>query len=201
MSNDRKAAVTLGVLVLVMLGAVYGLTHLGGISPGKGTRPAVRSAPTTTSRLPATTTTTAAPAAYQVQRGDTLTGIARRFGVTTQAIVATNHLTAPDHLAVGQSLRVPPPPPRLIVTPAEVTAGKTVELQLTGARPSETVIFVIDSPAGHFAGPAHQAGSDGTVTASYRPESGAAPGTYTVAAKGDHGTSLRATFRVDRSSL
>ena len=44
---------------------------------------------------------------YQVQPGDTLTAIARRFRVSLEALVRLNRLTNPDVLYVGQTLRVP----------------------------------------------------------------------------------------------
>ena len=57
---------------------------------------------------------------YVVKWGDTLYSIARRFGVTVNAIVAANGLTNPNYIRVGQTLIIPgaapgptpvPPPP------------------------------------------------------------------------------------------
>ncbi len=59
---------------------------------------------------------------YTVQRGDTLSAIARRFGVTYQAIAQANNITNPNLIYVGQVLIIPggsggvpqppgPPPP------------------------------------------------------------------------------------------
>ncbi len=45
---------------------------------------------------------------YVVQRGDTLYGIARRYGVTVQALVKANKLANPNRLDVGQQLIIPP---------------------------------------------------------------------------------------------
>lgn len=47
---------------------------------------------------------------YQVQPGDTLTRIARLYGVSPTQLAQMNELPDPDRLAVGQILRVPGPP-------------------------------------------------------------------------------------------
>jgi LysM repeat protein len=46
-----------------------------------------------------------------VQAGDTLYSIARRFGVSREAIIAANKQTLrnPEQLRVGQQLRIPKP--------------------------------------------------------------------------------------------
>ena len=48
---------------------------------------------------------------YVVQEGDTLSGIAVRFGVSEQAIRELNPLSDPDRLLVGQELIIPPSQP------------------------------------------------------------------------------------------
>jgi LysM repeat protein len=50
---------------------------------------------------------------YTVQWGDTVYSIARRFGVTPDAIVAANGLANPNYIRAGQVLIIPtlPPPP------------------------------------------------------------------------------------------
>lgn len=44
---------------------------------------------------------------YTVQRGDTLTSIARQYGITYPEIAAYNGLQNPNKLAVGQKLKIP----------------------------------------------------------------------------------------------
>lgn len=44
-----------------------------------------------------------------VQRGDSLSKLAGRYGVNVQALVAANRLSSPDSLEVGQVLMLPPP--------------------------------------------------------------------------------------------
>jgi LysM repeat protein len=48
---------------------------------------------------------------YVVREGDTLSGIAARFGVSEEAILKLNPMTDKDRLYVGQKLVVPPPQP------------------------------------------------------------------------------------------
>lgn len=47
---------------------------------------------------------------YTVQSGDTLSGIAKRFGVTTQQIIAATPGLNPDRLSIGQTLNIPDQP-------------------------------------------------------------------------------------------
>ncbi len=62
----------------------------------------------TPSEATATPTPTASPATtYEVQAGDTVFSIARRFGTTVEAIVAANSLADPSQIEVGQVLVIP----------------------------------------------------------------------------------------------
>ena len=192
-------AVAIAVLVVLMLAALIGLTRLDlgdDASAGHKKRPA-HLAPTSSSTRSTTTTTTPHAIEYRVQPGDTLTSIARRFGVSTGIIVLTNRLANPDRLTVGQTLTIPPVSPvRFVITPASVAPGETVRLVLTGATPSEKVTFRIDSPGGSFTGPAHQASDRGRVAATYTPAPDAPTGTYTVIARGDQGTTAQTSLIV-----
>jgi len=198
-SRDRRAAIAFVVLVVVVAVATIELTRLGG--GGSEHRRASSSAELEASPpTQAATTTTLGPVSYQVRRGDTLTVIARRFGVSIETIVATNQLANQDSLAEGQVLRIPPAPPTtLAVTPGSTTPGRGVHLELRGAKRSESVTFRIDSPTGSFTGPAHVAADDGTVSTTYTPPLDAPPGLYTVSVSGTQGTTAQATFQVDAS--
>ncbi len=55
------------------------------------------------------------PAIHVVKKGETLSGIAKRYGVTVQAISAANRLRS-SKIYVGQRLRIPAKP--VTVTPA-----------------------------------------------------------------------------------
>jgi LysM repeat protein len=152
---------------------------------------------TTTSTTAAPTTTTTPPMTYVVKRGDTLTSIARIFGLSQQAIIDANQPLNPDRITEGQVLKIPPAPPAAVtITPREAPPGEEFRFSVTGAKAGETVTFEINTPSGgKFTGQPHTASQDGTVSASYD-SSGDEPGTYEVVASGDRGTSLRANYRV-----
>jgi nucleoid-associated protein YgaU len=46
---------------------------------------------------------------YIVQEGDTLYGIALRYGVTVEQLVEANNIPDPNNLSVGQELFIPAP--------------------------------------------------------------------------------------------
>jgi LysM repeat protein len=189
----------------------------GGRHPAKVSAP---SAPVTTVPI---TTTTVPPVTYTVKSGDTLGSIAKKFGVPAAAIAAANHITDPDKIAAGQVLIIPPPPvppstvpsltpttaststvagvPKLAVSPAHGQVGAVFNLNLTGAKPGESITFEIDSPDGRkFTGPAHTATAQGTVTATYLTTEQDPPGAYSVVAIGSQGTSARGSFQIDSTT-
>lgn len=46
--------------------------------------------------------------AYMVQEGDTLSGIAERYGITEDILAAYNEMTNPAEVQVGDTIRIPP---------------------------------------------------------------------------------------------
>jgi LysM repeat protein len=74
------------------------------IIPGAAGNSAAASAP---SPPPAASAPTSGPKTYVVEPGDTLSGIAEKFGTDVDTIVAINGLTDPDVLAVGDTLQIP----------------------------------------------------------------------------------------------
>lgn len=89
-------------------------------APASPPRPPVVDPPPTPQPHPPSPTTPAK--IHTVAAGESLYAIARRHGVTAEAIVAANDLDNPDTLSIGQKLRIPPassepgsvasPPPR-----------------------------------------------------------------------------------------
>lgn len=153
-------------------------------------------ASTTTATQPVTTTTVGVTA-YVVKHGDTLTSIANQFRVSVASILAANQGTKADRITEGQTLRIPPPPPRkLEVTPASGPIGQSFQLALGGAQPGEKITFKVQSPKSTFTGPPHTAGNDGTVSTAYQTGLTDPAGTYTVIAQGDQGTTVQGTFAV-----
>jgi LysM repeat protein len=139
---------------------------------------------------------------YVVVRGDTLTAIATRFGVSVAAIMAANHLASQDVLSVGEVLHVPPVVPlTLHVSPSDGPAGTSFTFRVAGAATTDTVTFSIAQP-GHppYTGPAHTPGQDGTVTATYDTYPTDPAGAYVVLAHTSSGKSVFATFRVEPAS-
>jgi len=54
-------------------------------------------------------TTTTLPSVYIVKAGQSLTAIAKMFGVSVKDLVAFNQLADPNHIEEGQRLKIPPP--------------------------------------------------------------------------------------------
>ena len=67
--------------------------------------PDAKSSTTTPARL---TSTNRAIVDYTVKTGDTLSGIATQFDVTTATVAWANDIYNPDHLVPGATLRIPP---------------------------------------------------------------------------------------------
>jgi nucleoid-associated protein YgaU len=66
-------------------------------------------APPTAPPLGAPSATPTGPTAHIVRPGQTLEGIAVRYGVTVAAIVAANDIDDPDLIVAGTELIIPPP--------------------------------------------------------------------------------------------
>jgi murein DD-endopeptidase MepM/ murein hydrolase activator NlpD len=76
---------------------------------------------------------------YKVRSGDTLTGIARHFGVSMMTVWWANHLTSKNALHVGQSLLIPP------VSGVVVKVAATDTLESIAARYEVDEADIIDA--------------------------------------------------------
>ncbi|MDQ1395403.1 MAG: hypothetical protein QOG64_662 [Acidimicrobiaceae bacterium] len=63
-------------------------------------------------------TTSAAVGSYTLRRGDSLGGVARRLGVSVDALARANGIRNPDRVAAGRVLKVPAPVKKTPVTKA-----------------------------------------------------------------------------------
>jgi LysM repeat protein len=79
---------------------------------------------TTTTSTTVLATTTTSVTFYRVQSGDTLSKIAVRFNVDQAELMAVNGITDPDHVELGQELKIPPPKQVADTLPA-VTSSTT----------------------------------------------------------------------------
>lgn len=90
--------------------------------PSRTSAPSSTAAPSPTAAVTAvklpTPTATPAPTTYVVKPGDTLSGIADRFGISTSALLQANGMRDPDKLAEGDRLVIPTSSPAAASTPA-----------------------------------------------------------------------------------
>jgi LysM repeat protein len=108
----RRAPASTGALVVAVMALSSCSSGLGGRTSATRETP-LPPLPTVTTT---TTPTTTIPPFYVVQKGDTLTSIAKKFHVSIAAIVAANKLANPDKVEAGQRLALPRPPPRAAPT-------------------------------------------------------------------------------------
>jgi LysM repeat protein len=105
-----RLGVLVGALAIAAL-AVFMLPALLGIGgPGASPRPSATAAPSVSvepTALPAPT-----PQVYVIKTGDTLSKVAKKFGVTLDDLLAANKATIkdPDKIAVGDEVIIPLPP-------------------------------------------------------------------------------------------
>jgi LysM repeat protein len=87
----------------IYVGQQIRIPTAGGTTPGEAA-PAPATDPTP---VPAAPANPPSGGTYTVVRGDTLASIARKFGVTSQALAAANNLWNPDRIYAGQVLVMP----------------------------------------------------------------------------------------------
>lgn len=77
--------------------------------------------------VPTTTTTIPGSTPYLVQSGDTMSSIARTFGVPYADLLAANPLPDPGNLQIGQRLLIPPTTAPTTAAPGTATTAAGAE--------------------------------------------------------------------------
>jgi LysM repeat protein len=73
---------------------------------------------------------------YTITRGDTLNSIANRYGVTTRNLIEFNQIEHPDHIRVGQQIRIPTSTVPLVAKPEAPVELKPPPLAFTVVDPT-----------------------------------------------------------------
>ena len=89
---------------------------------------------------PPVTTTTTVASDYTVVAGDTLSGIAKKVGVTVKELAQFNGITDPNVIQVGQVLKIPKPGEVVVTTapPPTNPDGTPIVTQVRRCRPALT---------------------------------------------------------------
>ena len=87
---------------------------------------------------------------YQIQSGDTLMAIAKRYGVTVEALTEANDMTATTMIRAGDTLSLPknakavkPMPAAPVVTPTPKVTSSTVKAPEPASTPSAPVATAV----------------------------------------------------------
>lgn len=115
------------------------------IYPGQTLTIPGQAAPATANDVSAPTPTPAADSAYIVQRGDSLSAIARRYGVSLNDLIALNAIRNPALIYAGQRLLLPGAAPAPTAPPASTGAHKSILIDISEqhlyAYEGETLVF------------------------------------------------------------
>ncbi len=101
---------------------------------------------------------------YSVRRGDNITIISQRFGVTPKLVLSWNRLQNPNHLTVGQRLRVSAPAVASAAAPRSASLTAPTSAPAPKTQPKETAIQTAS------ASPTAPASSSSVVAADAQPE-------------------------------
>jgi nucleoid-associated protein YgaU len=102
-------ALALGVLVLFFL---PGMLDLGGGGSGSGPTATSSSLASQTPEPSPTATPAPTPIVHVVAQGETLSKIAKRYGLTLDQVLAANpQIKNPNKIAIGDEIKIPTPPP------------------------------------------------------------------------------------------
>jgi LysM repeat protein len=120
----KPTAGVASVAIAGTLGAMS-LTACGGDDSGSA---AATTAAVTTTSTTIPTTTTAPEVTYVIQKGDSLSKIAKQFNMTVAQIITINNIEDADHIEAGQVL--------IIVPAAPIAEATTTAPAATPAPPS-----------------------------------------------------------------
>ena len=110
---------TTGVVIAAAIGVAL-LTACGGDDGGSAAATTV-AVTTTTTTLP--TTTTSPEVTYVIQKGDSLSKIAKQFNMTVAQIITINNIEDADHIEAGQVLIIVPATPVIETTTTTAPAA------------------------------------------------------------------------------
>jgi nucleoid-associated protein YgaU len=112
-------AVVALALAAAVLFALPGLLGFGGPTSVSSPTPSVAASPGPGQTITPTAVPEPTPVTYVVKAGDTMSKIAKKFGVTLDELIAANATTIPDpdKLAIGDVVTIPVP------TPSELPAA------------------------------------------------------------------------------
>ena len=103
-------AVVLAALALFFVGPM--LLGIGGSNPGGGAPAASQPAEELTPTPIPTAKPAPTPQVYIIARGDTMLKIAKKFGVTMEALLAANpKIKNPNKIGIGDPVNIPVPEP------------------------------------------------------------------------------------------
>lgn len=109
------------------------------------------------------TTAPSAISIYTVQRGDTLSLVAQKFGTTFAELVRLNNLISPYSVHSGQVLRVPFPPPEPDIRPLEEPHKKRIrKKKMPLPNSSSSRVPALEKHACAFPVPLHSPTVNGT---------------------------------------
>lgn len=126
MPDVPRVAVGFGALIIAAL-ALFFIPPLL-IRPsgdtGAGVQPTPSASLEPSGSLAPTPIPSPTPQTYVIAPGDTLSKVARKFGVTLADLLAANpSIKNPDKVAIGQEIVIPTPTPSVVVDPGTLDSG------------------------------------------------------------------------------
>jgi LysM repeat protein len=156
-TNLVPIVLALGAVLLLGVGSAIVFVSMSGVGEPTVTVTAsstATTAPTYTPSITPTITDTAGPSptaterpvlTYTVEAGDTLSGIAGKFELTVDQLVAANQLEGCASLVVSQVLTIPPPSyPVPSLTPLPTGLSRNAKLFHT-VKPGDTLLDIADT--------------------------------------------------------